>query len=101
MVPSLAPAVAVMAVTGERLVKTPLRNVVFTKSARQGGTDTTAKLVRAGAKWLFPGLEILVLVWLCGALGTADWTGRVGSGKFERLPQEKDWKVWKWCASAP
>ena len=31
-------------------------NVIFWMSARLGGTDTTAKLVRAAAKWLVPGL---------------------------------------------
>jgi hypothetical protein len=30
--------------------------VMFWMSARQGGTDTTARPVRAGAKWLVPGL---------------------------------------------
>ncbi|SDD51479.1 hypothetical protein SAMN05216410_3405 [Sanguibacter gelidistatuariae] len=30
--------------------------VMFWKSARPGDTDTTAKLVRAAAKWLVPGL---------------------------------------------
>jgi hypothetical protein len=29
---------------------------MFSESARQGGTDTTAKFFGAAAKWLVPGL---------------------------------------------
>ena len=34
---------------------------MFSTSARQGDTDTTAKLFGAGAKWLVPGLGILLM----------------------------------------
>ena len=34
---------------------------MFSTSARQGGTDTTAKLFGAGAKWLVPGFGILCM----------------------------------------
>ena len=48
-----------MAVTGRGL-DAPVRvPVMFWTSARQGGTDTTAKLFGADAKWLVPGFGIL------------------------------------------
>jgi len=34
---------------------------MFSTSARPGDTDTTAKLFGAGAKWLVPGLGILLM----------------------------------------
>ena len=56
-------------------------NVIFWMSARPGDTDTTAKLARAAAKWLVPGLisctEVAWRVGLagCGSVGLLVQTG--------------------------
>jgi hypothetical protein len=49
----------VIVVTGRRFDARVFDPLMFWKSACQGGTDTTAKLERAAAKWLFPQVEIL------------------------------------------
>ncbi len=44
----------VTGVTGHGFDRWPSTTVMFSESARQGGTDTTAKLFGAAAKWLDP-----------------------------------------------
>ncbi|TGJ95758.1 hypothetical protein DLJ96_14805 [Actinotalea fermentans ATCC 43279 = JCM 9966 = DSM 3133] len=45
-------------VTRDRVDRTVHLPVMFSKSARQGETDTTAKLLGAAAKWPLPRTEI-------------------------------------------
>ena len=59
--------------------------VMFSKSARQGETDTTAKLLGAAAKWLFPGLESEILNWSPRASRTDDGADLPVSTRFGRV----------------
>ena len=69
-------------------------NVIFWMSARLGETDTTAKLVRAGAKWLVPGLVSYTdgarRAGLAGCGSVGVWF-RPGCGSLERVVLAPGW----------